>query len=154
MKDEKYIHSLIKLRDKIRKSIIKTYLNKMPVDFPTRLFIHFNDVKLTSTILKYIGEEKGKEQLTEEYIIKSIKDLLKHNNTPIVCCSDDSIKIKDEKIMKKIMKLYLLDKLSPKKIITEYKLDKKQFDNIIENLKLDIMECVLIKNMQRKFKKY
>lgn len=138
MKDEKYIHSLIKLRDKIRKSIIKTYLNKMPVDFPTRLFIHFNDVKLTSTILKYIGEEKGKEQPTEEYIIKSIKDLLKHNNTPIVCCSDDSIKIKDEKLMKKIMKLYLLDKLSPKKIITEYKLDKKQFDNIIENLKLDI----------------
>lgn len=138
MKDEKYIHSLIKLRDKIRDSIIRTYLNKMPVEFPTKLFIHFNDVKLTSTILKYVGESNSKEQLTEEYIIKSIKELLKHDNTPIVCCSNDSIKIKDEKLMKKVMKLYLLDKLSPKKIITEYKLDKVHFDNLIENLKSDI----------------
>lgn len=138
MKDEKYIHSLIKLRDKIRDSIIRTYLNKMPVEFPTKLFIHFNDVKLTSTILKYVGESNDKEQLTEEYILKSIKELLKHDNTPIVCCSNDSIKIKDEKLMKKVMKLYLLDKLSPKKIITEYKLDKVHFDNLIENLKSDI----------------
>ena len=138
MKDEKYIKSLIKLRDKIRKSIIGTYLNKMPVDFPTRMFIPFNDVKLTSTILKYLGTSKDKNTLTEDYILKTIKDLLKHDKTPIVCCSKDSIKIKDEKLMKKIMKMYLLDKLSPKKVIEEYKLGKKEFDIIIENLELDI----------------
>lgn len=135
-KNENYIKKLIDLRDKIRISIIGAYINKMPSDFPTKLFVPFNDVNLNNMILKYASNQKT--DIDEKYIENKIKELLNHENLPMVCAHKDSVKLKDEKIMKKVFKFYLMDKLAPKKIIEDYKINKTNFDKIVESLKLDI----------------
>lgn len=141
-KNEDYVKKLIKLRDKIRKSIINSYINKMSTDFPVKLFIPFNNVNLNNQILRFANNQKS--DLTEEYVENKIKELLKHKNTPLVCCLDDSIKLKDEKIMKKVFKFYLMDKLAPKKVIDDYKIKKSDFDEIVNNLITDIKKNMAV----------
>lgn len=139
-----YIKKLIKLRDKIRKSIINVYINKMPADFPVKFCIPFNIRKINNIILMCQNEKRKETDLKEDYILAEIKNFLKHSNSAISCAIKDNLRVKDEKQMKKLFKLFLFDILAPGKLIRDYKLNKKEFDEIINILKTNIKSNIIL----------
>lgn len=144
-KDEQFIPKLIKLRDKIRNSIIGVYINKMPATFPNKFCIPFNVRKINNIILiSQSKKDKKASDLDEAYIMDNIKEFLNHVNSGICCCNNESIKLKDEKQVKKLFKLFLYDVLAPNKLIKKYNINKKEFDEIINVLKTNIKTNVII----------
>lgn len=70
-------------------------------------------------------------QLTPDYVVSTIKYILKHDNTPLLCIdktNNKSIKHRDEKISKKIIKIALYYFIAPKKCIYDYGFSAEHID--------------------------
>lgn len=132
----KYLDELIQFRDDTRNMQKLINLNyktlqtryKFPVNIPRII----ND-----EILK---KEDKKEFCSPKYILDQIDYILKPNVTRITTFSEkqlndkNSLKLKDEKTVKKLFKYYLFEFLSPRKIIYDHKLSKFKFDNIVQKI--------------------
>jgi DNA-directed RNA polymerase II subunit RPB1 len=148
-KNENFYKKLCKYRNEIRDAINKVYINKMPSDFPNKIKIPIN-FRYIDNFINSKQNEINKTDLTEDFILKELKNLLNHNNIKLNCYTNNkSIKAIDEKYSKKLIKLYIYSVLSPKQCIEEYKINKNDFNEIIKfiisNFKTNIIqpgECV------------
>ena len=125
---------LIELRDIIRiaqMKVINDYISLRELYFQP-----VNYERIIQDAKNYIS--KKEEKLTFEYIVEKLEFLLDHDNTPLVCISNDRSKfpnkLNDEKSAKILFKLALYEYLTPKRCIVEYKFNKEQFDTIIDEI--------------------
>lgn len=134
--NNEYINFLMRLRNKIRKSTTRSYMEYLVQTTSFMIPVH-----LTSIINRSLTLEKtSNEKLTPKYILEMIEYVLKNEQTMMVCVhpvdrkSGKSFKLKDEMVNKTIFMTCLYDALSPKRCLVEYRLTKNQFDFIIEEI--------------------
>ncbi len=132
---EEYLDMLMELRDTVRSA--KIQLAVSDITFESKMPFPVNIVRVIKTISK---RKMGSSKLEPIYIIKRLDDILDYSNTKITCMTSEdaknknSLKYKDEMILKTSFKLGLHQYLSPKIAIFENKLSKEQFDNICDTI--------------------
>jgi DNA-directed RNA polymerase II subunit RPB1 len=132
-----YIEELKMYRDTIRYT-----QRKNKIDFETfKSYINFMlPINLTRIMdkIRNMVDNTDKISLTPTYIINKLNGLLEHQITTLVCTNrtdeKESIKLNDENVAKTIIKISLMNALSPKRCIFEYKLTQGIFDYAIEEI--------------------
>lgn len=142
--NSKLLEYIIKARTKMRISQLKTRIVTEGFNNMSKFLIPININKIKNSINNSINNESD---LSPEYIISELEDFLEHNNSQIIPLNpridqSTSLKIKDEKIIKTVLKLALYETFAPKRCIIDYKLKKSIFDEIITDLKMDIKRNV------------
>jgi len=135
-KNNEFVENLIKLRNDIRDSKLKSILNFRTFDSTYMLGANFtriiDNVKNSSM--------NSKEELEPNYILEKLESVLDYDNIKILALREseyknkNSLKYKDEQICKTALKLALYEYLAPKISIIELKLNKVKFDYIIESI--------------------
>lgn len=134
----KYLDQVKQLRDKIRKALINSLVNYKTLDDSFLL-----PVNLYRIIQENVDEtRKQKNDLTFDYIMNKIEDILKDSKTDLFV-KQSKFQENDESSSKTIFKLGLLEYLSPRKCIEEYNLNKENFDNIVEEIKKAFLKSVV-----------
>lgn len=129
--NDDYYKYLIEARDIIRDRQLRLHSDFIAFDNLCKFYLPVSLNKIKSLI-----KPSSRSDLSPKYVIDKINDLLKHENTSLLCIrksdiSNKSVKIQDEQTIKLVLKLYLMDVLGPKKCINEYKLTKNNFDEIL-----------------------
>ena len=130
-----YYNELLRLRDLIRESQRRLYLNYRTIQTEYHLPINLGRIIL-DTINNIYPDDKN-DKLNPLYIIEKLNFLLESDITSLVCMNKDTtyeFKSKDEIECKSLFKYLLYEYLSPKKVIYEHKLTKYKYDIIIEQI--------------------
>jgi DNA-directed RNA polymerase II subunit RPB1 len=128
------------MRDAIRINTRKAKIDY--VILMTSFMIPINLNRIIDTIIESKDmmeslDSKESTNFTPKYIIDSIEKVLLNNMTSLLCMTENdkndinSLKNRDEKMHKIVLRTCLYDALSPKKVLLDRKINKKQFDNII-----------------------
>ncbi len=134
--NEKLYQDIKHMRDFARETLQRAKMNYIILVSAFMIPVNLN--RVIDTIAG--SDLKTKDDLTPQYIIQQIENLLTNAMTTIICMSDSerndekSFKRRDEKLHKIIFRTCLYDSLSPKKVLLERQLNKKQFDMIIEEI--------------------
>ena len=131
-----YFKRLLKMRDMMRESIRKQYMDyivmhntfMLPVNF-TRIINNLMATKIT-----------GGTKLEPDYVIKRLDSIVEYKNTQVLCMSKEtsenknSLKVKDEKLTKTVFLFTLHEYLSPKICIKELGMNKETFDKVCDDI--------------------
>lgn len=138
VKDNVAFYNQIKdMRDAMRRSITKSKMNQRTV--PDSFMIAINLNRLISNVIANKSENK-KSNLTPDYIVKKIENVLEMSNTPLLRITKEDMEkpsnnIKQDDLISKFgLKICLYDALHPKKVIQSYNMTKDEFDGIIEKI--------------------
>lgn len=131
--DRDFIKLMKNIRNKLRKTQIKTTLNYLTLNTSYML-----PVNLYRILDNYRNNESLKGVVCSEpkYILDTIKEILEPYNTRLYCLTPDeikdknSVKYRDDQVAKTAFGYALTDILAPKKCIFQYNLSKKQIDGI------------------------
>lgn len=132
----KFVNDLIKMRNIMRINQLKTHFKYGEIEdhyFQSVNYQRIIDDELLLNDDKFIDGTP----LDPEYILESIENILKHENTPLMCYSNNDnhpIKHNDELTFKFLMRLGLYEYLSVKRCLIEYKLTREKFDNIVKEI--------------------
>ena len=136
--NDSYFQELLNYRYNLRDASRKISLNYKIIEnifmLPVNYYRIINNIRNS--------DMKSNEKLTPEYILDKLDSILEHNNTMLICMSENectnknSMKYKDEMTSKQLFKYSLHEFLSPKRCIYEYKFNKLQFDEIIKQIKV------------------
>jgi DNA-directed RNA polymerase II subunit RPB1 len=94
-------------------------------------------------------DTSNKFDLDPLYVYQEIENFLDANTTRMMCLSNqdinnsDSLKNKDEKTFKYLLKVTLYEYLAPKRCLYEYKIGKKEFDLIIDEMKKSFIKSMI-----------
>lgn len=139
--NDDYYQYLIRMRDLLRTSQIKTRMN-----YITMSTIYMLPVNLTRIIENNRHDEslklsnKADNKLDPKYILDTIEKILDNRNTQLLTMTTlqrndkNSLKNKDDRIAKTALSIALHDSLSPKRCIMEYQINKVQFDSIVDEV--------------------
>lgn len=134
--NNKLFNDIKSMRDFVRETLRRAKMNYIILVSTFMIPINLN--RIIDTIAG--TEMKSKDELTPQYVVQRIENLLTNAMTTIICMSEterndaNSFKRKDEKLHKIVFKTALYDALSPKKVILERQLSKNQFDAIIDEI--------------------
>lgn len=135
-KDNDKLYNEIKmLRDKVRINV-----QNAKMDFMSRDINFMLPVNIVRVLEDVKNNSSTKKDLTPQYVINQLNDLLTNEKTPLVTMTKkdrenpNSFKNRDEQAHKTIFKLALYDAFSPKKLIIDYGIDKEKFDKMIETI--------------------
>lgn len=135
--NKKLFHETRDIRNKIVRSVLRARLDYRAVH--NSFMIPINLTKIIYSAVK--SNQTGNIMDDPKYIINQIELLLSNDSTLLVCMSrterqnSDSLKFRDDRIAKTLLRATLYDSLSPKRVICEYKFSKEQFDNIMGKLR-------------------
>lgn len=134
--NDKLFKEILSMRDSIRET-----LRKAKIDYIVLVSTFMIPVNLNRVIDTIAGSSmKSSDDLTPQYIVQSLENLLSNSMTTVICMSEterndsNSFKRQDEKLHKTVFRTALYDSLSPKKVLLERQLNKKQFDTIIKEI--------------------
>ena len=135
--NKQYFNKILKYRNRLRYIAIKCKLDFKVL--PSEFMLPINLSRLVLNYMnKVIENEHTRHVLEPEYVIQGIKRVLKK---PIILCmskkereNPNSLKNKDEKIVKTMFKYALHNYLSPKRCIIEYKFSREIFDQLIDEI--------------------
>ena len=133
--NESYFEELIRLRNLLRDSQKRLYLNYRTIQTEYQLPINLKRIIL-DTINNIFPDDKN-EKLNPIYILEKISYLLQSNVTKLVCIRENyeyKFKSQDETDCKSLFKYLIYEYLSPKVILYEHKISKYKFDFIIEQI--------------------
>jgi DNA-directed RNA polymerase II subunit RPB1 len=128
--NNKLYEKLIKMRDKMRKIQTKLSTNSMAFK---ESFMMPVDLTQYITNIKNLTERNGKNLVDPHYVLENIKEMYNSNESRIIIYNpikNNSIKKRDDKQVKFLLKMYLYDVLCPKRCTNEYLLSKTEFDSI------------------------
>jgi DNA-directed RNA polymerase II subunit RPB1 len=136
---------MIQFRDELRDIQQKARLNYITLQdkfmLPIGLIRIINNIKYANI------KNDTNEQLDPLYVLNKINNLLESDDTHIICMTNkdrenkNSLKNKDEQIVKTMLRFALHEYLSPKRCIFEYKMNKMKFDNVINQIKIDYVKA-------------
>ena len=141
-----FIKIIIKIRDNLRKTQIKSTLNYVTINTSYMLPVNLNRIKDN-----IINDENLKGSVHNEpmYIINMIKEILEPFNTRLYCLTNDdmknknSIKYRDDQVAKTAFSYALTDLFAPKKCIFQYKLSKAQLDEIKKEIIMSFNKSIV-----------
>lgn len=140
--NQTYKKEFITLRDKIRESYIEGSLESSMTEgflLPINLYRMVQDEMDETRKLKY--------DLTGDYILEQINKILVDPKTDLIAKQIETSlrKLQDENehLAKQVVKLGMLEYLSPKRCIYEYHLNKEQFDRLIQDIKQSFLKAVV-----------
>lgn len=140
--NQTYKKEFITLRDKIRESYIEGSLESSMTEgflLPINLYRMVQDEMDETRKLKY--------DLTGDYILEQINEILVDPKTDLIAKQIETSlrKLQDENehLAKQVVKLGMLEYLSPKRCIYEYHLNKDQFDRLIQDIKQSFLKAVV-----------
>jgi len=140
--NEQYEKMFKELRDEIRNIYIDGSLESSMTEsflLPINLYRMVQDAMDDSRKLKY--------DLTGDYILEKIEEILTDLKTDLTAKSLDksSRKIQDEneRNVKKLVKLGMLEYLSPKRCVYEYNMNKSDFDLLVEDIKGSFLKAIV-----------
>lgn len=143
--NDKFYKEFLGLRDEMRDAIMALSHNrvKMEKDF----MIPVNLDLILTTVRNETMKSDGK--LKADYIYDQIHEILKYENTLLTAMSkkeakdSKSIKVRDELIVKTLLKFAMYQYFAPKRCIVEYGLNKAQFDAIVKRIISEFNESVV-----------
>jgi len=128
-----FVKLIIKIRDNLRRTQLKTTLNYLTLSssymLPVNLYRVIDNFRNDNNIAGSVCNEP-------KFILDMIKEILEPYNTRLYCLTQDdmenknSVKYRDEQIAKTAFGYALTDLLAPKKCIFQYKLSKEQLERI------------------------
>lgn len=135
--NDKLFNDILSMRDIVRENVRRSKMNYIISTSSFMLPVNLN--RIVDTVL---GDTnlKSKDELTPQYVIEQLENLLTNAMTTIICMSKEerenpnSFKNKDEKLHKRVFRTALYDAISPKRMIIEKQVNKKQFDAIIQEI--------------------
>ena len=134
--NKKLFHEMREMRNKIIRCVTRARLDYKSVH--NSFMIPINLARAVDNIVKSSKNETALDD--PKYVINQIELLLSNELTTLVCMSQtekhgaDSIKFRDDRIAKTLLKAALYDALSPKRVISEYKFSKDQFDRAVAKI--------------------
>lgn len=136
--NEDFIKLILKIRDNLRNSQIKTNMNYVTMATSYMLPVNLNRIVDSFKSSKSLDSKDSKDSVCIEpkYILNLIQEILEPFNTRLYCLTDkemknkNSIKYRDDQIAKTAFGYALSDILSPKKCIFDYKFSKSQLNGI------------------------
>ena len=142
--NKKLLDEMKQMRNSIFKNVRKAKLN-----YIAKIKTFMIPVNMARTV-EYAQEIKSdKSDLTPDYIIEKLENLLSNNMMPLICMTKkekenkNSFKYQDDLIHKTVLRAALYDALSPKKVIIDYSLDKNGFDGIINKLSKSFIKNIV-----------
>ena len=132
--NDRYFSKVIKLRNRIRTSRLKSALDNITFDSNFML-----PVNITNIINSIKNDTIKGDKLEPDYILTRLNDLLLYKNTKVLAMSqsdsinEKSLKFKDEVLSKTVFKFAMYEYMSPK-ICLNHKLNKQQFDIICDTI--------------------
>jgi DNA-directed RNA polymerase II subunit RPB1 len=142
-KDNDELYNKIKnMRDKMRNYII----DAIPLynDFDNTIMLPINLSRIVKSILLEIKKKKStgikkSKDLTPQYILKRLNEILDIESTQLLRVKKDEMKreivILDEMVSKFTLMVGLFDSMNPKAILEKYNLNLELFEEIIEKIK-------------------
>lgn len=135
-KNEEIYNELIKIRDLFRENKLKSYMNYVTLN--SNFMIPVNMNRIINNTKNDVELNKLTDKLNADYVYENINKLISNDETMMMCVkktSKDSIKEKDSKLHKLLLKVVLFENLSPALCIKEHNLNKGQFDEILKQVK-------------------
>lgn len=127
---------LISKRNLIRQS--KTDLDGTKTNFNDKCYLSVNVSMIVNNIK---NNRTGNTKISDpKYILNKINDILKYENTKLLCIrledidNPTSLKYRDEMACKQLFKLAILEYLSPKVVMFDLDLSKEDFDTICKRI--------------------
>jgi DNA-directed RNA polymerase II subunit RPB1 len=125
------------LRDLIRQTSVKSNIASVVIN--DKFMTPINITRITTNYFRKSG--KGKSDLTPDYVVKRIEELLSNSVTSIVRVhhskNDNKYVVSDNAIVKTALAVCIYDAIHPKKLIEDVKMSKSTFDNMINDLAED-----------------
>ena len=157
--NDAYYKKLIKMRDTLRKNLIKAKLDETIIN-PDMIDSYFLPVNF-SMIINNIHPTEGK--LTAKYVLDTIDNILDYKNTQllpiategrreqsesyrggaIATTKQNSLKMEDERTIKYVFETALHSYLAPKLCIYEYKWSKNDFDRVVSRIIEDFTKAII-----------
>jgi DNA-directed RNA polymerase II subunit RPB1 len=134
--NKKLFHEMRDMRNKIIRCVFRARLEYKGVY--NSFMIPVNLARVIENIVKSGNSDNTIDD--PKYIINQIELLISSEVTTLVYMSQkerqnaDSIKFRDDRTAKTLLKAAMYDALSPKRVISEYKFSKEQFDRVIEKI--------------------
>ena len=134
--NKKLFKNIVSMRNKLRISLLKSCMafNVMKDSF-------YLPINLERFINNELNFNTNNDVINDgNYIIEKIEEILLNKNTSLILMSKKeqlntkSLKFKDDRTSKSVLRLALYDALSPKRVIQEYKFSKKQFDHVVDQI--------------------
>jgi DNA-directed RNA polymerase beta' subunit len=137
--NKKYIEKIILFRNNLR-NIQQVAHNNYKV-LEEKYFLPVNLLR----IIQDYSNKKEHLELTPQYILDSIEDLLISEETRLLPAlkKTDKYLLNDDRSLKYLLEIAIHNYLCPKKCIFNYGLTKSQFDNIIKDIKLNFVKALV-----------
>lgn len=137
--NKNYVEKIIQYRNNLR-NIQQVAHNNYKV-LEEKYFLPVNLLR----IIQDYSNKKENIELTPQYIIDSIEELITSEETRLIPSlkKTDKYLLHDDRSLKYLLEIAIHDYLCPKKCIFSYGLTKTQFDNIIKDIKLNFVKALV-----------
>lgn len=135
--NEEYLNMLIEMRNMLRTTQIKSNMDYITISSSFMIPVNLQRIVNNSIIM---ATSNTKNDLSPKYIISEIERALDCTNTVVMCMhkndksNPNSVKYKDDKICKTVLRIAMYEILAPKKCIVEYGFNKQIFDKTISDI--------------------